>query len=341
MSEWKHNTAGKLVRVKDGQEFKPHVHYQLDGMSPIPDGDGTAHLTDEGDEPIIGAEYPTYFDLKKAGKNIALSYASAVDLDVGIIETRRMDLPHRKIFPITPTKTPQAKFHKYNVRAHRAGAAIVAPGTVIPTDSTTRTTTSVKILKLACGGNLPREFLDAEELKAELKDCRRQVDELEGQICYEGSTLPPINGIQAAAGNTQAAGNAWSTAVGTALPLTNIQAAIILGMADGFKGPWVFVSDPTNWGEGQKRLENAGDGGLTYAIKNGIVADAFPDPSCPHGNPFLVMVRKDILTLAMAEDMVVIIGNMDTLKQTIPYTAHSREVPIVKQANGVLEITGA
>jgi hypothetical protein len=341
MSTWKHNTDGNLVRESDGQVFKPHVHYQLDGMVPIPEGDGAAHLTDEGDDIIAAAEYPTYFEAKKAGKNVALSYASSVDLDVGMIETRLMDLPHRKIFPIKKTKTPQAKFHRYTVRAHRAGAAIVAPGTVVPTDSTGRTTTSVKILKLACGGNLPREFLDAEELKAELKDCRRQVDELEGQICYEGSTLPAINGLQAAAGNTEAAVATWDGAPGTSKPLTDIQDAIILGMVDGFKGPWVFVSDPTNWGEGQHRLENAGDGGLTYAIKNGIVADAFPDPSCPHGNPFLVMVSPDILCLGMAEDMVVIIGNMDTLKQTIPYTAHTRMVPIVKQANGVLEITGA
>jgi hypothetical protein len=196
-------------------------------------------------------------------------------------------------------------------------------------------------LKLACGGNLPREFLSAEELGAELKDCQRQVDELEGQVWYEGCTLPVINGMQAAAGNSQAAGNAWSTAVGTALPLTNIGGAKGLGAADGFGGPWVFVCDPANWEEGQRRLENAGDGGLTYAIRNGIVADAFQDPSCPHGNPFLVMVDKAILTLAVAEDMVVIVGGMDTLHQRIPYTAHTRCVPVFKQTNGVLEITGA
>lgn len=340
----KFNSNGDLEDDKGLSLGRSHIRLQIEGTAPLETGDGVVKAeidpNEETREVAISEAYPTLFQVKKAGLNTALGIQQVLDVDNEIIMARLMDLPHRKVAPLKIVG-PNAKHHKHYTRAHRAGAAVVAPGTTIPTDATLRTAVTTKILKLACGGNLPREWLTSYELAEEMADCRRQVDELEGQIWYEGCTLPAIDGAQAAANNTQAVISAWSNAVGTAKPLTDIQKLIAMMMADGFQGPYVLVTDPANWAEGQFRLENAGDGGITYALKNGIIAAAFPDPSCPHGNPILFQVDKKIACLGMSEDMIIVIGAMTTLEQTVPYTAHTRCVPVFKQDNGVGELTGA
>lgn len=348
---WRFTTNGLLVPkdepgFHDGQQVRPKICFAINGMA-MPQASKGDRLN--GDEvPDVeftpGAyspqKYPGLFEMKQASLNTSNTEAELVQIEAAMEMQRVIDTQYRKILPVTPCKS-SALFYQYGTKAHGSAAAVIDIGVPIPTDSPTKTETRVKILKIAKGSDIPQELATPSEIADTILWLRRMVDQKMAQICYQSNTLPDVDGAIDDAGETDAATDVWSAAPGTSKVYTDMIDIQVLMGAKGYGGPYVVIADTTNHGEAYYRLENAGDGGMNYALDNLPIGDFLKDAQMLHGTVLTVQVDRAIATLALAEELRVVIGEATPLMPMVPIACFMRGSPAIKLVDGVGTTTGA
>jgi uncharacterized linocin/CFP29 family protein len=184
--------------------------------------------------------------------------------------------------------------------------------------------------------------LDAKARSA--KSAARQVAEAENDLIFNGCTLPAINGLIAGAGNTQVAAAVWSGFPAAGDPYEDVNLLIGQMRADGFPGPFSMAAEPTNYADLCKREVKTGGSArsMKELIEETLLGEPIKiDPSIPHGTAVVIQKGNDVAVLAVPEDAVLVIGELDEVRETMHGVVREAITPVIFQANGVGTVTGA
>ena len=261
-------------------------------------------------------------------------------IETTIIETILPVIRGRLLLPIR--KIPPGKtIYEYNKSDHMSAAEIVGKGGQFPRDAMSIADSTAKILKIGKGFAVFREDLLAkpgvDTLNAQ--DAARQVMEAENAFIFTGSTQPAINGLIAAAGQTQV-GTDWSAAIGTADAYGDVLKIIAKLEAENFMGPYSLGLNPTNYGEARRRDVQAGGSGesVLKSILAELVSEVVVDPSITLGTAIVMQKGLANAALLVSEDVTVEIFDMDE-DQVMKGNVFERIGLVVYQANSIGTLT--
>ncbi len=263
------------------------------------------------------------------------------EIEKTIIDTILPVLRGRLLLPIKKIAAGKT-IYEWNKKDHMSAAELIGKGGNFPRDEMSIADDTAKIIKIGKGFEVFREDLLAKPgIDTEnAQDAARQVMEMENSFIFTGSTHPAINGLIAAAGQTQV-GTDWSAAIGTADAYGDVLKIIAKLEAQNFMGPYSLGLNPVNYGEARRRDVQGGGTGesVLKSILADLVSEVVVDPTITLGTAIVMQKGLANSALLVAEDVTVEIFDMDP-NQVMKGNVFEHVGIVVYQANSIGTLTG-
>lgn len=275
------------------------------------------------------------------GVNEILSPEAVTDLETEITRTILPVLKGRLVLPTKPIGKGK-DVYAYDKIDHMSAAEIIGKGGTFPRDKMSRARDTAPIFKFGKGFEIYREDLLAmPTIQTEnAADAARQVSEIENDFIWNGITHPATDGLFASVGNTVAAAQVWSSAIGTEEIYQDCLDIIQMLEEDGFNGPYSLIVDPINYAEIRRRDVQAGGTGepIIDMLLANLISEVIWDATIPHGTALMMQKGISIAALLMSEDITIEIFEMDA-DQVMKGNVFERLGLVVRQPNGLGTIT--
>lgn len=277
----------------------------------------------------------------QSGINNFVTREDVRELETEIIKAVRPVLRGRSLLPVKNVGAGKTLYEYDLWGDDMSDAEIILPKGQFPRDLQSKTRPNVPIIKIGKGFEISREELLAHSaLDTEnAAECARKVIEAENEFIFNSVTQPPIDGLFAAAGNTNAGTALWSTAGGTRDPVGDVADCIKELKIDDFIGPYSLALNPENVAEIQNQSGALATPGRPYIVDIlNLVSEIVEDATIPEGTG-LVMEKGTLNSkLIVAEDLTVEILDMDE-NQVIKGNVFERISLAVHQPNSICELT--
>ena len=276
------------------------------------------------------------------GMNSLITREEVRELETEIIKAVKPAVRGRTLLPIKNVGAGKT-LYEYDLWGDTMGdAEIILPKGQFPRGDQSKTRPNVPIIKIGRGFELSREdLLASSTLDTDLAaECARKVMEAENEFIFNSSTNPPIDGLFAAAGNTNAGTALWSTAGGTRDPVGDVADCIKELKIDDFLGPYSLALNPENLAEADHQSGALATPGRPYTVDIlNLVQEIVEDPTIPEGTGLVMQKGTLNSKLIIAEDLTVEIHDMNE-DQVMMGNIFERISLAVHQPDSICELTG-